>query len=231
MALIQAILPIRLIIRGASAPRCCRISNNSTTSNRRSPFSYFATKDCGRPSLPASTVCVTRAIVLCLVQRIGVQTESIEITIRLHRLTDVADPDLNRTRLSRLKDDRSPTLTLSVAAKLQRAGLETKLLINGGGKPRRRDPDRAMLRLLAQAYRYREMVLNAQGRTMLELAKEAGVGRPYFSRVVRLGFMAPNAVKAILQGWQAETLTANDLSHRVKLPKAWNEQMAIIAPA
>ncbi len=58
-------------------------------------------------------------------------------------------------------------------------------------------PDRSMLRLLAQANRYREMMLEAQGRTMLDLAREAGVGRPYFCRIVRLGFLAPDVVKAV----------------------------------
>jgi len=33
-----------------SASRTCATSMNSTTSRRRSPPSYFATKDCGRPS-------------------------------------------------------------------------------------------------------------------------------------------------------------------------------------
>ena len=87
-----------------------------------------------------------------------------------------------------------------------------------------------MLRLIAQAYRFRVMVVNAQGRTLLELSKEAGVGRPYFSRVVRLGFMAPDAVKAILQGRQSQALTANDLSHRLKLSNLWSEQISVLAP-
>ncbi len=78
-----------------------------------------------------------------------------------------------------------------------------------------------MLRLLAQAYRYREMVLNARGRTMLDLACEAGVGRPYFSRVVRLGFLAPDVVKAILRDCHPPELTAKRLSLHTKLPNAW----------
>ena len=50
------------------------------------------------------------------------------------------------------------------------------------------------------------------------------------SRVVRLGFMAPDAVKAILQSQQSQALTANDLSHRIKLPNLWNEQTSVLAP-
>ncbi len=59
-----------------------------------------------------------------------------------------------------------------------------------------------MLRLLAQAHRYRAMRLEAQGRTMFDLAREAGVGRPYFCRIVKFGFLAPDVVKAMLRNRQ-----------------------------
>ena len=85
-----------------------------------------------------------------------------------------------------------------------------------------------MLRLLAQTYRFRELMLNAHGRTMLETAAEAGVGRPYFCRIVRLGFLAPEVVRAILRGRQPQDLTAKRLTRRIKLPNAWTEQMALL---
>ncbi len=74
--------------------------------------------------------------------------------------------------------------------------LGASLIAAAGGGPRG-TPDRSMLRLLAQAHRYREMMLEAQGRTMPDLAREAGVERPYFCRIVRLGFLAPDVVRAV----------------------------------
>ncbi len=171
-----------------------------------------------------------RLILSCLVSRIDVQVETIDIAIWPHRIKDVCQLDIDRRRLAGLKNEGASTLTLIVTARLKRAGYETKLLIDSPAGPNRRDPDRSLLRLIAQAYRYREMVLNAQGRSMLELAEEARVGRPYFSRTVRLGFLAPDAIKAILQGKQCETLTARELAQRTKLPNAWDDQMAIIRP-
>jgi hypothetical protein len=104
-------------------------------------------------------------------------------------------------------------------------GMETKLLIEGAGGGSRREPDRSMLRLLAQAHRYREMLLAAQGKTMSQLAEEASVGRPYFCRVVRLGFLAPQIAQAILRGRYPLELTAKHLSHHTKLPNEWKDQM------
>ncbi len=99
-----------------------------------------------------------RVILSCLVSRIDVQAETIEIAIWPHRINDVCKLDLDRRRLAGLKNDGLPTLTLVVAARLKRAGYETKLLIDSPAGPNRRDPDRSLLRLIAQAYRYREMV-------------------------------------------------------------------------
>ena len=51
--------------------------------------------------------------------------------------------------------------------------------------------------VLARAYRYNEMVMRSGGKTMTQLAAEAGVVRSYFSRILRLSFLAPEIVKAI----------------------------------
>ena len=79
--------------------------------------------------------------------------------------------------------------------------------------------------MLAQAHRYREMLLTAQGKAISELTEEPGVGRPNFCRVVRLGFLAPQLARAILRGRHPPELTAKHLSHHSRLPNAWEGQM------
>jgi hypothetical protein len=85
--------------------------------------------------------------------------------------------------------------------------------------------------MVAQAHRYREMMLQAGGRTILDLAREAGVGRPYFSRIVKLGFLAPAVVQALLHDRHPLDLTAKRLSLHTKLPNAWEDQVAILGIA
>jgi hypothetical protein len=75
------------------------------------------------------------------------------------------------------------------------------------------------------------MLLTAQGKTMLELAEKAGVGRPYFCRVVRLGFLAPQLVQSILRGRHPLELSAKQLSLQVTLPNEWKDQMARLGTA
>ena len=60
---------------------------------------------------------------------------------------------------------------------------------------------------------------------MCDLAREAGVGRPYFCRIVRLGFLAPEIVTAILRDRHPPEFTARQLSLHTKLPNAWADQI------
>ena len=64
------------------------------------------------------------------------------------------------------------------------------------------------------------------GKTISELASEAGVDRSYFSRVLRLRFLAPAAVKTILRGNHPLEITAKRLTLRLKLPIRWNDQIS-----
>ena len=76
------------------------------------------------------------------------------------------------------------------------------------------------------------MVLHNRGRTMTELAIEAGVGGSYFTRVLRLhftrvlrlSFLAPEVVKTILRDRHPLELSAKKLAGDTRLPIAWEEQ-------
>ena len=119
--------------------------------------------------------------------------------------------------------DNDRTVTLSVEARLQRTGLEMRLLIEGAGGGPRGQPDRSLLRLLARAHRFNTMLHEAQGRTMIDLAREAGVSSSYFTRVLRLSFLAPNIVKTIAHGRQPAHFTAK-LIARTDLRPGWSDQ-------
>ena len=66
------------------------------------------------------------------------------------------------------------------------------------------------------------------GTSITALVAEAGVGASYFTRVLRLGFLAPNAVTAILQGRQPLELNAKQLSLHIRLPIGWTDQVAAL---
>jgi hypothetical protein len=61
---------------------------------------------------------------------------------------------------------------------------------------------------------------------MTELADDAGVSPSYFTRVLRLSFLAPDIVSAILSGRQPPQLTAKHMISQSRLAKAWPSQTA-----
>ena len=171
-----------------------------------------------------------RGILARLVTRIEMKRETLEIQIAPRRLTDVLDQEGEPMRFERTRPDGETTLTLTVPARLKRAGMETRLLIEGAGGDARGTPDRSLHRLLGQAHRFHEMVMHNRGKTISELAEEAGVGRSYFTRILRLSFLAPDVVKMILRDRHPIELTAKKLASDTRLPNAWHEQHAQLGP-
>jgi DNA invertase Pin-like site-specific DNA recombinase len=164
-----------------------------------------------------------RAITSALIERIIVYPKQVALTVRLDAIRHVTVPDLDLRRLPQRFD--GPTRTLSLPACLKRTGMETKLLIQGSAGLVRRNANRSLIRLIGQAHRCRRILDRAShDQTMTALAAEAGTSATYFTRVVRLSFLAPEIMKMILQGRQPPALTANALVTQGPPPASWQEQ-------
>ena len=61
-----------------------------------------------------------------------------------------------------------------------------------------------------------------------ELAQREGVSPSYFTRLVRLSYLAPDIIQAILDGRQPRALTADELLARSRLPLTWHEQRRVL---
>jgi site-specific DNA recombinase len=60
------------------------------------------------------------------------------------------------------------------------------------------------------------------------MSGKAGVGGSYFTRILRLSFLAPEVVKAVLCDRHPIELTAKRLANEVRLPISWDEQRALL---
>jgi len=172
------------------------------------------------PALPASD---KRAILQVLVARIDVRAETVDITIQPFLLPDIVKPNLNIRRL--LAKSEGPTRVLSVPVRLKRTGRETKLLIQGTlGAEAPRRLDRSLQRLIAQARRLSDLVMTGNGKTIHQLADEAGISPSYFTRVFRLSFLAPEITQAIVQGHQPTEFNAIALMRAGRFALRWSDQ-------
>ena len=168
-----------------------------------------------------------RAILSTLVDRVDLLRETLEIRILPGRLPSILDDGWEpHDRID--PKENEPTITFTIPARLKRTGMETRLLNDGAGGGARKKPDHSLCRILAQAHQYNAMVMRNGGKTMAELAAEASVGGSYFTRILRLSFLAPDVVKVILRDCHPIELTAKRLANEVLLPIACEDQQALL---
>ena len=121
------------------------------------------------------------------------------------------------------------TLILSVPARLRRAGTEIRMLIDGTDRFAAVKPDARLIKLLVRAYRFNTTLVQSDGVAFAALAVREGVSRSYFTRVVRLSYLAPDITQAILEeAWQPRDLTAEKLLAHSRLPLAWHDQRTVL---
>jgi len=155
-----------------------------------------------------------------LVEGIIVTPNAVSITIRSDAILALARGDAAPNA-----DTEGATLTLSVPATLKRVGMEMRHLIDAPQAHQNCKPDRSLLRLLARAQRFRDLILQGDGASITELATMSSVTPSYFTRIVRLSFLAPDITAAILDGRQPIELSALKLS-LASLPKDWSQQQS-----
>ena len=99
------------------------------------------------------------------------------------------------------------TITVHIPLTFRKRG-GRKLVVTPDGAawaPRPR-VDNAMVKALARAFRWRQMLDTGVHATLEDLAKAKGVAPSYVSRILRLTLLAPEIVEAILDGRQPAVL-------------------------
>ena len=135
------------------------------------------------PGLPATR---QRALLTALIERIDVGTNRIDIHIRPTGLGAPLDP---AAALSPNATD-GETQTLSVPVKLRRCRREIRMLV-GTDPFATATPDRRLIKLLIRARRFNAALAGSDGMPFAALAKQEGVSPSYFTRLVRLSYLAP----------------------------------------
>src|SRR5947209_12663997 len=173
---------------------------------------------------PQLLVARQRAVLAALVERIEVSLDQIDIRLRPPRLGVLLD--VAAAPSQGVKDDE--TEVLSVPVRLRRAGREIRMVIDSTDPFAAAKPDARLIKLLLRAHRFRAILTGSPGVPFAALAKQGGVGRSYFTRVVRLSYLAPEITQAILDGRQPPDLTTDKLLAHSRLPLAWHEQRRVL---
>ena len=123
-------------------------------------------------------------------------------------------------------DDRSVTVRIPISIR-KRGGRKLVLAPDGTidtGAVICRRIDNAMVKAIARAFRWREMLENGTHATIAEIAAAEKINESYVGRVLRLTLLAPDIVEAILGGRQPAEMTLAVLMR--PFPVGWREQRA-----
>jgi site-specific DNA recombinase len=173
------------------------------------------------PGLPVAR---KRAALAALIERVEVNVDQIDIRLRPPRLNALLD--VAATPPQGVNDEE--TEILSVPVRLRRVGREIRMVINGTDPFDTAQPDARLIKLLLKARRFNATLTDNEGVPFAALAQREGVSRSYFTRLVRLSYLAPDITQTILDGRQPRDLTAEKLLDHSRLPLAWHDQRTVL---
>ena len=166
-----------------------------------------------------------REIVRSVVQRVEVGGDRILVTLDRLVILSIATPNVAPAKPRDHIPDQ-PTLTLTISAKLRRAGKGVRLVIGAGAANR---IDDGLVSLVARAFTTRNMFLSGHDDSVESMASRLSLRRDYLSVLVRLSYLSPQIVRAILAGQHPVELTPTRLIELSKnLPHDWREQTRVL---
>ena len=171
------------------------------------------------PELPATR---QRAFLTALIERINVGANRIDIHLRPRRLVTLMD-----TAAKSLSSATDETQILSIPIELRRSGREIKMLIERTDPFATAKPDARLIKLLIRAHWFNTALVGSDV-AFTALAQREGVSPSYFTRLVRLSYLAPDITQAILDGRQPRDLTADKLLAHSRLPLTWHDQRTVL---
>ena len=84
--------------------------------------------------------------------------------------------------------------------------------------------DPSLVRLVAKAWALREALVMSNAPSLTAFAQTQGISQSYATRLVRLAWLAPDIVEAIVEGRQPSTVTASALMRNTRIPTDWQDQ-------
>jgi site-specific DNA recombinase len=166
-------------------------------------------------------------LIKTLIRKIVLSKEQVRITRSRVALVEslmgnkLTDTDSNA--LHQAPDEYVVTIPVN----LKRCGLETRLIIPGemASQAHARTAT-AVQDALAKALAWNQALITGTASSMTELGKQEGVTQQYIAQVIKLAFLSPDIMKAIIRGDIPSTLTLDIL--KKGFPLDWDKQRQML---
>ncbi len=177
-------------------------------------------------SLPQLSACERRSFLRKAVGRVSVRDSRIEIVLSRRRLRAAILEQPEPARITATGHEGLDALTLRVDAKLKLCSGEMRLVLPPGQSDRKTPrPNPTLVKALTRAHEWKGKLFSGAAVSIRALATEEGLPERYVSRLLRLAFLAPDIIEAILEGHQPVDLELERLLQGS--PLCWAEQRRV----
>jgi site-specific DNA recombinase len=146
-------------------------------------------------------------------ERAELSREGVKLSLKLPLLPSELGASATKYHLSVVK---------FLPMQLKRRGVEMKVILEGDSTPSR--VDLPLLKSVARARRWSQDLIAGRVLSVGELAKREDIDRRSVRRLIRLGFLSPRIVEAIVEGRQPPELSIIALIRRLDQPMLWRDQ-------
>jgi DNA invertase Pin-like site-specific DNA recombinase len=169
-----------------------------------------------------------KSIIAALIHRVEIHADHLTINVSRPRLTTLLTTSAVDPIMTAQSDiDTEDLLKLTAPIRRRRLGRELKLLVD--------DPtttahvDTSLVRLLARAHDIQSRLSQNPTLTVHDISRGERIGAPYIYILLRLAWLAPDIVTAIVNGRQPLGLNAMKLMRLTPLlPGDWSKQRTLL---
>jgi len=117
---------------------------------------------------------------------------------------------------------------IEIPIRLRARGGETLIVVpRDCGQSKQSAFNRPLVKALGQAWRWRQSLERRKFKSVTELASSSHCTEPYVCQILRLAYLAPDIMEAILNGYQPIELTLARI-HKIDIPLDWPGQRSAL---
>lgn len=160
-----------------------------------------------------------------IVERIELEQRVIQVHILIPGIMELLDPNCEeQVPAAEVPKDR---YILSSPVQLKRCGIETKL-VTSNGPIATSHPESiiAMQKALRKALKWNQALLDGKASTLTALAEKENVAQRYICDLIKLAYLAPDIIEAVIEGKTSSGLTLDRLKKGLSID--WNKQRKLL---
>ena len=124
-------------------------------------------------------------------------------------------------------DNTDKLITLKTNIQLKRCGYAMRLIITDENRNQTLK-DQRLIEHLSKAYQWLTLITSGKVQSIKEIADVESLDQSHVTRIINKAFLAPDIIRAILNGTQPAHLTLKYLKQFRVLPNDWNMQKSLL---